>query len=310
IAALILKDLEVRSVRLITNNPQKISELSRLGIRIDDRIPIVVRHNTDNEGYLRAKAERMNHLLGLGDKGLVSEEMSFLQPLVDQLLVHREVAGRRPFVTLSYAQSIDGSISVRASRPFSLSCRKSLEMTHLLRSLHDALLVGINTVLVDDPQLTVRHVEGDNPTPVVLDSRLRCPEQAKLLGHPTVKPVILTTDDAADEKKQRLTERGARIFTVPKNDDGRIDLSAALELLSNLNLKTVMVEGGATVINEFLNRQFVDYCIVTVVPRIIGGVKAVDSLCTHHRTPPLSIINCQYQTLDSDLIIYGSMGRH
>lgn len=308
IAALILKDLKVRSVRLITNNPQKISELSRLGIAIENRIPVVVRHNRDNEGYLRAKAERMNHLLGLGTKGLVSEEMSFLQPLVDQLLMHREVAGRRPFVTLSYAQSIDGSVAVRPSRPFSLSCQKSLEMTHLLRSLHDALLVGINTVLVDDPQLTVRHVEGDNPTPVILDSRLRFPEQAELLRHPTRKPLIITTDDAPEEKKKRLVENGARIFTVQQDEEGRVDLSAALELLSNLNFKTVMVEGGATVINAFLNRQFIDYCIVTVVPRIIGGVKAVSDLCAHPSAPPLTIMNCQYQTLDSDLIIYGPMG--
>src|SRR4051812_45099820 len=100
-----------------------------------------------------------------------AEEMGFLQPLFD-LLAARQADGRAlpgnafPFVTLSYAQSVDGSIAVRPSQRFALSSRKSIEMTHLLRSRHDALLVGINTVLVDDPRLTVRFCSGDNPQPV------------------------------------------------------------------------------------------------------------------------------------------------
>src|SRR5450759_4780012 len=109
----------------------------------------------------------MLHLLDDDGEGAAAGGIAFLQPLFDRLAARGNDIGGLPFVTLSYAQSVDGSIAARPSRPFSLSCEKSFEMTHLLRSRHDALLVGINTVLVDDPRLTVRLCKGDNPQPVV-----------------------------------------------------------------------------------------------------------------------------------------------
>lgn len=309
IAALILNDLRVRSVRLITNNPQKIFELTRLGIRLEGRIPIIVRHNIDNEGYLRTKAEKMHHLLGLNEKRRVFGEMTFLQPLVDMLEMHRAVEGKRPFVTLGYTQSLDGSVAICPSSPFPLKGKKSMEMAHLLRSLHDALLVGVNMIVTDDPQLTVRYCEGEDPQPVVLDSELHFPEDARLLSHPNRRPIIITTDKAPKDKIRRLAEKGARIYTVEQKEEGRVDLEAAMELLGSLNLATVMVEGGADVINRFLTRRLVDYCIITVTPKIIGGVKAVESLCRAPTAAPLSIVNCRYQPLDSDLIVYGPLSR-
>lgn len=237
-----------------------------------------------------------------------SGDMAFLQPLVDQLATHRGRAGERPFVTLSYSQSLDGSVAVSRSSPCSLSCRKSLEMTHMVRSLHDAVLVGINTVLSDDPQLTVRYCEGDDPQPVVLDSALRFPEHARLLRHLTRKPIIITTDKAPADCVQRLEDKGARIFRVGQ-EQGRVDLRAALRLLRSLDIRSVMVEGGATVINWILARQLVDYCVLTITPKIIGGIKAVETLCQPQDATPLSIVDCRYQTLDRDLIAYGPLSR-
>ena len=155
IAALILEDLQVRSIRLITNNPRKISELKHLGIKVNDRIPIIVPGNRDNESYLKTKAEKMNHLLKEDLSGSTKDELSFIQPLFDELQLQRKKRTSAPFVTLSYAQSIDGSISIRSSDSYPLSCRKSLKMTHLMRSQHDALLVGINTILIDNPRQSI-----------------------------------------------------------------------------------------------------------------------------------------------------------
>jgi 3,4-dihydroxy 2-butanone 4-phosphate synthase/GTP cyclohydrolase II len=237
-----------------------------------------------------------------------SGDMAFLQPLADELAAHRGRPGEWPFVTLSYSQSLDGSIAVSRNGPSSLSCRKSLEMTHRVRSLHDALLVGINTILTDDPQLNVRYCEGDDPQPVILDSTLRFPGEARLLRDSRRRPVIITTKAAPAGHRRRLEDMGARIFAVPDHD-GRVDLEAALRLLRTLEMTSVMVEGGAAVINGMLARQLVDYCVLTITPTLIGGVKAVENLCGPERAKPLSIVDCRYHTLDRDLIAYGHLSR-
>jgi 3,4-dihydroxy 2-butanone 4-phosphate synthase/GTP cyclohydrolase II len=233
-------------------------------------------------------------------------EMAFLQPLIERLAAHRDGTSEHAFVTLSYSQSLDGSIAVSRSAPCTLSCRKSLEMTHTVRALHDALMVGINTVLIDDPQLTVRYCEGADPQPVVLDSTLRFPESARLLRSVARKPIIITTEQARADCLRRLEDQGARIFTVPQ-EHGRVDLGAALRLLRSLGMVSVMVEGGAIVINAILARALVDYCVVTITPKFIGGVKAVESLCQPQNATPLSIVDCRYHPLDCDLIAYGSL---
>jgi 3,4-dihydroxy 2-butanone 4-phosphate synthase/GTP cyclohydrolase II len=234
--------------------------------------------------------------------------LAFLQSLAEHLSAQRRGTSERAFVTLSYSQSLDGSIAVSRSTPCSLSCRKSLEMTHMVRSLHDGVLVGINTILSDDPQLTVRYCEGDDPHPVVLDSRLRFPEGARLLRHGPRKPIIITTPQSAADRVQRLEDKGARVYTV-RESEGRVDLGAALRLLHGLDIRSVMVEGGATVINSMLASELVDYCVLTITPKIIGGVKAVESLCQPHNAAPLSIDDCRYHTLDRDLIAYGRLSR-
>jgi len=231
-------------------------------------------------------------------------EMAFLQPLFERLEAWDNDSGGLPFVTLSYAQSVDGSIAACPSRPFALSCKKSFEMTHLLRSRHDALLVGINTVLVDNPRLTVRLCVGDNPQPVVLDSRLRFPDDAKLLAHPDRRPLLFTTAAAPADEIARLEAKDASIHVLPTDKLGRVDLIPALQCLAGMGVRSLMVEGGATVINSYLQSRLVDYCIITLVPKFIGGVKAVDALF-----PLVSIVDCRYQPLGADLIIHGTIGK-
>lgn len=239
----------------------------------------------------------------------IADDMAFLQPLFDRLAAHARRGDRRPFVTLSYAQSVDGSIATQPSRPFALSCDRSFDMTHLLRSRHDALLVGINTVLTDDPQLTVRRCAGRNPQPLVLDSRLRFPLHARLLSHPDKQPLLLTTAAAPAENIARAEASGARVRVVPSDPLGRVDLLAALHCLTELGVESVMVEGGASVIGGFLRSRLVDYCVITVVPRLIGGVKALATPCSPGDMPPLSIVNCRYQPLGGDVIVHGTIGQ-
>lgn len=189
--------------------------------------------------------------------------------------------GVRPFVTLAYAQSIDGSIAFERGRPCPLSGPESLRMTHALRAAHDAILVGIGTVLADDPQLTVRLADGRSPCPVVVDSRLRTPATARLLAaHRSGgrAPWIATT--CCDEvSRRRLEAEGARVVQVRAwGAQGWVDLDELLRHLAEQGVRRLMVEGGAEVITSFLRARLVDYAVITVAPRLVGGLAALGAM--------------------------------
>ncbi len=172
----------------------------------------------------------------------------------------------RPLVTLSYAQGVDGSIAARRGQPSAISSPQSLEYTHRLRAAHDAILVGVGTVLSDDPQLTVRLASGASPRPVVLDSALRTPPAARLLAG---GPLLFCTSRALAEAQQALQAAGGRIERQP--GAGRVDLSAMLARLDQLGIASVMVEGGGEVITSFLDAGLADRAVLTIAPVKPGG---------------------------------------
>ncbi len=186
----------------------------------------------------------------------------------------------RPHVTLTYAQSLDGSIAPARGKGLAISGPEALRMTHQLRAEHDAILVGIGTVLADDPQLTVRYVTGENPQPIVVDSHLRFPVHARLLGN-SRKPWIITTPDNLPASKPReeilkvLKSKGATILTAPATPEGQVDLPEMLRMLSTLGITRLMVEGGARIIEAFLRERLVDEVVLTIAPLFIGGLPAV-----------------------------------
>ena len=183
----------------------------------------------------------------------------------------------RPLVTLTYAQSLDGSISLRRGRTLALSGEASRRMTHWLRTQHDAILVGVGTVLADDPQLTVRYAEGPSPRPIVVDSRLRTPPSARLMQHPQ-HPLIATLKSMSGSKAARaLAGAGANLLPVAKNADGRVDLRDLLRALRQRGVRSVMVEGGARIITAFLRDRLADRTIVTIAPVFAGGLRAVEA---------------------------------
>jgi GTP cyclohydrolase II len=180
----------------------------------------------------------------------------------------------RPLVTLTYAQSLDGSIAATRSRPLALSGIESQTVTHWLRASHDAILVGIGTILADDPQLNVRLVTGSSPQPVILDSRLRFPPTARLLDGKGSPPWIAATPGYDPRRRGKLEAAGARLLVLPADASGRVDLSALLSCLLEMGVESLMVEGGARVITSFLNQQLVDRILITIAPLFVGGVHA------------------------------------
>ena len=145
--------------------------------------------------------------------------MDFIKPLLTRAAHHRRETGR-PFVTLSYAQSLDGCISARAGEALPLSGHQSLTLTHQLRAGHDAILVGIGTVLSDDPRLNVRLVDGKSPKPIVVDSRLRLPLDCKLLKQNSRHPWIVTREEPEKDRREALEASGAQVISCAAQCQG------------------------------------------------------------------------------------------
>jgi GTP cyclohydrolase II len=211
-----------------------------------------------------------------------------------------------PFVTLSWAQSIDGSLALEAGRGLALSGAESLSLTHAVRASQDAILVGIETLLADDPQLSVRHWTGRSPAPVVLDSRLRTPLTARVLASAGPDRVVrIACTAAADEARGApLVECGARILRLPAWPNGWVDLRALLDALGAAGVRRLMVEGGARVLTSFLGAALGDYAVVTVAPRFLGGVGAVGAL-DRARLPRFSRVTSH--RLADDVVLAGPL---
>ncbi len=309
VAGLILRDLGVASIRLLTNNPDKVESMEELGIEVVARLPLQGRMHRDNAAYLRTKARRLNHRLVLEEMEETatapSQETGVLAQVRAALAAapeHRRRTGR-PLVTLSYAQSLDGSIADRPGRPLALSGSQSLTLTHGLRSSHDAILVGIGTVLADDPRLSVRLVAGPSPQPVIVDSRLRFPLYANLLRNGR-SPWIAANEGADPARRQALEATGARVFCLPASN-GWVDLKALLKRLAELEINSLMVEGGAQIITSFLAARLVDRVVLTIAPLLVGGLRVTDRLRQGNLRGFPRLRNLIYQRLGEDLVLMG-----
>lgn len=217
---------------------------------------------------------------------------------------------QRPLVSLSYAQSLDGSLTVRRGQPTPLSGPESTLFTHRLRSQHDAILIGIGTLLADDPLLSARLPGAASPQPVVLDSRLRTPPESRLLTH-NPKPAWIACLDPVDPARRLMLERqGARMLALPAASDGRVDLLALLDGLAALGVTRLMVEGGAAVISAFLAQGLADLLILTVAPVLLGGLPAVEvplGQVVEGKLHAPRLNEVEYHRLEDDWIVIGGL---
>lgn len=207
----------------------------------------------------------------------------------------------RPHVTLCYAQSWDGSITTNPGETLALSSDAGMRLTHQLRSLHDGILVGIGTVLADDPRLTVREWTGDDPQPIVMDSQLRMPPSSRLCRNGRRPCWVLTTPEAVDERSD------CELIVAPGDEDGHVQLQPALEALHKRGIRSLMVEGGAEVITAFLRARLADAMVLTVAPVLIGGYNAIGRLGDPHTNAFPRIVPLQSQQLENELIVWGTL---
>ncbi len=169
----------------------------------------------------------------------------------------------RPYVVINAAMSLDGKIAFADARPAKLSGAEDTARVHRLRAEVDAVLVGVGTVLKDDPKLTVKqeHAQARNPLRIVLDSDGKTPDHAHVLDD-AADTLIATSADCTREF------RSAQVFRAGKDE---VDLVAFLDHLSQRGVKRLLVEGGSTVIWSFLRQKLADEVKVFVASAILGG---------------------------------------
>lgn len=205
----------------------------------------------------------------------------------------------RPFVTLTYAQSLDGSIALHAAgnHALRLSGTESMELTHRLRAMHQGILVGVDTVIADNPSLTTRLCPGPSPRPIVLDSRLRCPLDCKL-ANPMILCAIIN-DEEMTRKAKLWTEKGATVIECKVDANGRIDLATAIQ---GLEFDSIMIEGGAGVIRSTLESRCAQALVLTIAPKYVGGLVPTSHPWTK-ASPDIQVKSCMQ--LGNDIVMVG-----
>jgi len=187
------------------------------------------------------------------------------------------IATRRPFVTVKAALSLDGKMATKTSEAAWISSRETRAYMHLVRAEHDAVLVGAETALRDDPRLTVRPPSGPGRKilRVVLDPELRLPPEARIFRTPDGGPVLLAANERAGRARRKtLAARGADIEIFPGRSP-RLDLGQVLDRLGARPVASVLVEGGGAIAASFLDERLADKVLVSLSPLLIGGERAV-----------------------------------
>jgi GTP cyclohydrolase II len=298
-AAGVLLALGVRSVRLLTNNPSKVEGLEAAGVAVDSIAPIATAPHARNLAYLRTKERSLGHLRPTGPP--IGGDLAEVTD-ASQLLGTVTPSPDRPYVVLKYAQTLDGRIATASGDARWISGEAERRISHALRAGCDAVLVGIGTVLADDPQLTVRMVPGASPIRVVLDSTLRVPAGAKVLD-PAAPTVIVTTERSSAAARLRLEQRHVRVRVVPEGSGG-VALGPALAALREEGISSLLVEGGSRVITSLLAGGFVDRVVVGVAPKIIGqGTEAVGPLGVVRVAEGIRLTNRSVHMMADDILL-------
>jgi len=272
--------------------------ISRVVVAMEDPTPKV-----DGQGieYLRDQGIQV-------DVGLMEKEARKL----NEFFLHYQTFNR-PFVTLKIAQTLDGYIAAPDGDSEWITGPESRALVHKWRSKYDAVMVGRNTALMDNPRLTVRHVEGRQPKRIVLDGALELPRDLNLFTDQYEEKTIVLThnkekyQNEADPMLSMLQSdyfRGKTLLVGEKN--GHTDLNQALRELGGLPIISVLVEGGQNLASALLQERLVDKVECFIAPKILGGgTKSVMGVGINHMSEVMEFRKVQWRQIGNDLLFSG-----
>ena len=216
-----------------------------------------------------------------------------------------------PFVTVKLAATLDGMIATNTGDSFYVTGEASRTMVHELRDQVDVVLVGVKTVLADNPRLTVRLVQGGkNPVRAVLDTNLQTPLDAQVLSA-DAPTILFCGPQAPKEAQERLINKGAVVVRT-KMIQGRLDLVSVLQHLAAMGFLHVLVEGGATAAGSFLQSQLASEIWMFHAPKLLGsGISAIgEQLCVQRMQESITLKNVTHKVIGDDLLTIGTPVYH
>jgi len=237
---------------------------------IEAKVKRVVIGMEDPNPLVRGRGLKSLKSAGLDvEVGILEKECRRLNEAFCKYILKKE-----PFVILKVSATLDGKIATREGDSKWISGETSRHFVHRMRDQVDGVVVGIGTVLKDDPQLTARIKKGRDPYRIILDSQLRIPEDARVIGNSPLKAIIATTELAARDKIERLEKKGVRILILDSKQ-GRVDLKNCLSKLGEMEMTTLLVEGGNQVNGSFLDEGLIDKILLFLSPKLIGDREAL-----------------------------------
>ncbi len=250
----------------------------------------------------------------LADAGIIVkagiEEAAVLR--MNELFVKYIVTGK-PFCTLKTAMTLDGKIATVENASKWISCEDSRRYVHELRQQYSAVMVGINTVLYDDPLLNTRRIRKKNKDPlkVIVDSSGKIPMEAKVLKMNPQLVVLATTDKMNMKKKRDLERLGVQVLICPQKEE-KVDLGSLMFSLGNMGIDSVLLEGGSTIVFSALINGIVDKVVSFIAPKIIGGADApspVGGKGLPSMEDAIGINNWTYRKVGSDILVEGYINK-
>lgn len=238
--------------------------------------------------------------------GLLEEEAKKL----NEVFIKYITTGR-PFVTLKSAMSLDGKIATSAHESFWITGIESRRYAHSLRAGNDAVMVGIGTVKKDDPSFTVRHVEGDNPKKVVVDSKLEISTKSKVVANEPKKTIVCASKGVSAAKIKNLGKKGVRVLSFPAKS-GKLDLDLVMEELGKMKISSILIEGGGRLNASALKCGVVDKVDIFIAPKIIGGEHSptpVEGLGIKKLSEALKLKDISIKHLGEDILVEGYLAR-
>ena len=249
----------------------------------------------------------------LEDAG-VHVEYGFLQ---DELRKQNEVffkwiEHKKPFIVLKAAMTLDGKIATATGQSKWITNETSRAYGYKLRDIYDGIMVGINTVIEDNPMLTARVDGGKNPIRIVVDSSLRIDINANVVQDKSAKTIVATTDKANKDKILKLQAQDGDVIVVDKDENDKVDIEKLLDILGQQNICSILVEGGATLNGSFVAKKLVDKVYFFIAPKIIGGKEAktpVAGTGILNLQEALSLKDIQIEKLEEDILIIGRVDK-
>ncbi len=212
-----------------------------------------------------------------------------------------------PFVTLKIAQSLDGKIATKTGDSKWITSEESRKHVHRMRAEVDAVLVGINTVLADDPFLNTRSVRGEDPIKIVLDSTLRIRVDSKVLSGAAL--IVAACNGADKSRISSLEKRGADVWLLPPLN-GKVDLKEVMRKAAEQEMSHVMIEGGSCVASSALSMGIVDKIVVFVAPKIIGkGTESIGDIKVENLSDCVALRDVEIERIGDDLMYSAKISR-